>query len=203
MEPQPTSTVAAASGSRSARPASVLPQTTRWSSGGSCSFRTSPTHSGRQPSPSSPRVTRPWQPPLIMRQAENRTAEVFERQRPSSSSAFVAHVVSSRTQSAKLQKASLAATAPLPAHREPPMPPPSPPDRSCANGTAAGPPSVSTLRGALGEWTRWLEEEEERLDAAEYRQRAFLPIALREGGAGTAQEAIVRATTARADGQRH
>ena len=102
MEHRPPSTAAGSSGSKSSRPASVVPSTTRWKGGGS-SFRQPPAYSV-----SPPRVVKPWQPPLILREAENRTAEVMERQRPSSSSAFVNQVLSSRTQNAKLlEQASL------------------------------------------------------------------------------------------------
>ena len=161
MEHRPPSTAAGSSGSKSSRPASVVPSTTRWKGGGS-SFRQPPAYSVSPPrldhplparcaptectgmgaklgggvselagswspntSPCSPppkspisppltmqvsppRVVKPWQPPLILREAENRTAEVMERQRPSSSSAFVNQVLSSRTQNAKLlEQASL------------------------------------------------------------------------------------------------
>ena len=102
MEHRPPSTAAGSSGSKSSRPASVVPSTTRWKAGNS-SFRQPPAYSV-----SPPRVVKPWQPPLILREAENRTAEVMERQRPSSSSAFVNQVLSSRTQNAKLlEQASL------------------------------------------------------------------------------------------------
>jgi len=186
MEHRPPSTAAGSSGGpRSSRPASIVPSTTRWKAGGS-SFLQPPAYSV-----SPPRVVKPWQPPQILREAENRTAEVIERQRPSSSSAFVHQVLSSRAQNAKLQEqASLAATAPLPAFQPPPTPlkgwrenavAPDVADGIAADGEAAGTPSVPALRASLSAWTKWLDEEEELLDAAEHRQRPLLSPSLRHG----------------------
>lgn len=167
MEHRPPSTAAGSSGSKSSRPASVVPSTTRWKAGNS-SFRQPPAYSV-----SPPRVVKPWQPPLILREAENRTAEVIERQRPSSSSAFVNQVLSSRTQNAKLlAQASLAATAPLPAFQPPPSPAkgwrensvaPGVADGVAASGGAAGTPTVPALRASLSEWTQWLKAEVRRV----------------------------------------
>ena len=186
MEHRPPSTAAGSSGgSRSSRPASIVPSTTRWKAGAS-SFAQPPAYSV-----SPPRVVKPWQPPQILREAENRTAEVIARHRPSSSSAFVHQVLSSRAQNAKLlEQASLAATAPLPAFQPPSTPlkgwrenavAPDVADGIAADGEAAGTPSVPALRASLSAWTKWLDEEEELLDAAEHRQRPLLPPALRHG----------------------
>ena len=54
-------------------------------------------------------------------------------------------------------------------------------DGIAADGEAAGTPSVPALRASLSAWTKWLDEEEELLDAAEHRQRPLLPPALRHG----------------------